>query len=98
MYIMITKERRDTAYRIQCDACAGRIDLDAECEYLIPPAGHVEREIRLAHRHCAPYFKGYWSRVTKPRYVIQEIADQNRNPVITNFLLQLSEEKGGLST
>jgi hypothetical protein len=90
---MITKERRDTKYRIQCDACAGSIDLDEDCEYLIPPAGHYFWEVHLAHRNCASFFKGYWSRVTKPRYIIAEVADHNRNPVIIDFLRQLKQDR-----
>lgn len=93
MHIRITETRGGISYEVLCDACAQPIDLDEDCDYLTQSKG-LRREAKLAHSSCARLpgrFPDHWSQMTKPRYIIQHIADQNRNPIITDFLRQLKQ-------
>lgn len=38
-------------------------------------------------------FTDHWTQMMKPRYILQHIADQNRSPVITDFLRQLKQDQ-----
>ena len=93
MHIQITEARRGTVYEILCDVCGESIDLDEDCDYLTQKNG-VRGEAKLAHRSCARIpgrFTNHWSQIIKPLHIIQHIADQNRHPVITDFLHQLKQ-------
>lgn len=95
MHIRITEARRGTIYEVLCDVCGQMIDLDENCDYLTM-RGPVRGEAKLAHSTCARIpgrFTNHWSQMMKPRYIIQYIADQNRNPVITDFLHKLKEDQ-----
>ena len=95
MHIRITDTRRGTTYEVLCDACGQTIDLDEDCDYLTQRNG-VRGEANLAHRSCARVpgrFTNHWAQVIKPRHIIQHIADQNRSPVITDFLRQLKQDQ-----
>lgn len=95
MHIRITEARRGTTYEVLCDVCGEMIDLDEDCDYLTMRNG-VSREAKLAHSTCARIpgrFKNHWSQMMKPRYIIENIADLNRNPVITDFLRQLKQDQ-----
>ena len=95
MHIRITETRRSTIYEVLCDICGQAIDLDEDCDYLTQSKG-VPGEAKLAHSSCARApgrFTDHWSQMMKPRYIIQHMADQNRNPVITDFLRQLKQDQ-----
>lgn len=95
MHIRITEARRGTIYEVLCDVCGQMIDLDENCDYLTM-RGPVRGEAKIAHSTCARIpgrFTNHWSQMMKPRYIIQYIADQNRNPVITDFLRRLKEDQ-----
>lgn len=71
------------------------IDLDEDCDYLTM-RGPVRGEAKLAHSPSVRIpgrFKNCWSQMMKPRYIIQHMADLNRNPVITDFLRQLKQDQ-----
>ena len=77
MHIRITEQRRGTAYEVLCDVCGQAIDLDETCDYLTMKNG-VCREANIAHRSCGRIpgrFTNHWTRMTKPRHIIQDIAD-----------------------
>ena len=93
MHIRISEARRGTTYEVLCDVCGEMIDLDEDCDYLTQRNG-VITEAKLAHSPCARIpgrFTNHWTQMMKPRHIIQNIADQNRNPVITDFLHQLKQ-------
>ena len=95
MNIRITETRGGSNYEILCDVCGQAIDLDEDCDYLTQMSG-VRGEAKLAHSSCARVpgrFMDHWSQMIKPRYIIQHMADQNRNPVITDFLRQLKQQQ-----
>ena len=95
MHIRINDTRRDTIYEVLCDVCGEMIDLDEDCDYLTLKNG-VRGEAKIAHRPCARIpgrFINHWSQIVKPRHIIQHIAEQNRNPVITDFLRQLKQDQ-----
>ena len=95
MHIRITETRGGSSYEVLCDVCGQAIDLDEDCDYLTQSNG-VRVEAKLAHSSCARTpgrFTNHWSQMMKPRYIIQHIADQNRSPVITDFLRQLKQDQ-----
>jgi hypothetical protein len=95
MHIRITDARRGVTYEVLCDVCGEAIGLDENCDYLTMRNG-VSREAKIAHSPCARIpgrFKNHWTQMMKPIHIIQNIADQNRNPIITNLLRQLKEDK-----
>lgn len=95
MHIRITDTHRSITYEVLCDVCGQPIDLDEDCDYLTQKSG-VRREAKLAHSSCARApgrFLEHWTQMMKPRYIIQDIADQNRSPVITDFLRQLKQAR-----
>jgi hypothetical protein len=95
MHIRITETRGGGIYEVLCDVCGQAIDLDEDCDYLTQKSG-VRREAKLAHSSCASApgrFMDHWTQMMKPRYIIQHIADQNRSPVITDFLRQLKQDQ-----
>ena len=95
MHIRITEARRGTTYEVLCDVCGQAIDLDEDCDYLTMRRP-VRGEAKLAHSTCARIpgrFTNHWAQVLKPRNIIRYIADQNRNPVITDFLRQLKQDQ-----
>src|SRR5687768_15151771 len=95
MHIRITETRGGCSYEVLCDACGQAIDLDEDCDYLTQSRG-VRGEAKLAHSSCARVpgrFTDHWSQMIKPRHIIQHMADQNRNPVITDFLRQLKQDQ-----
>ena len=95
MHIRITETRGGSIYEVLCDVCGQAIELDEDCDYLTQMNG-VRGEAKLAHSSCARVpgrFTDHWSQMMKPRYIIQHIADQNRNPVITDLLRQLKQQQ-----
>ena len=95
MHIRIAEARRGTTYEVLCDVCGEMIDLDEDCDYLTM-RGPVRGEAKIAHSTCARIpgrFTNHWSQMMKPRYIIQHIADQNRSPVIIDFLRQLKQDE-----
>jgi len=95
MHIRINEERRGATYEVLCDVCGEAIDLDENCDYLTMRNG-VSREAKIAHSPCARIpgrFTNHWTQMMKPRWIIQNIADQNRNPLITDLLRQLKEDQ-----
>ena len=95
MHIRITETRGGSIYEVLCDACGQAIDLDEDCEYLTERKG-VRGEAKLAHSSCARVpgrFTDHWSQMMKPRYILQHMLEQNRSPVITDFLRQLKQDQ-----
>ncbi|MBK8466327.1 MAG: hypothetical protein IPL32_10895 [Chloracidobacterium sp.] len=95
MHIRITEARRGTTHEVLCDVCGEAIGLDEDCDYLTT-RGPVRGEAKIAHSPCARIpgrFTNHWSQMMKPRYIIQQIADQNRNPVITDLLHKLKQDQ-----
>ena len=95
MHIRISEARRGTTYEILCDVCGQAIDLDEDCDYLTmrgPVRGEAKACTPLMRPHPGPLHKSL-GQIIKPRHIIQHIADQNRNPVITDFLRQLKQDQ-----
>ena len=95
MHIRITDRRRGTTYEVLCDVCGEMMGLDEDCDYLTA-RGPVRGEAKIAHSPCARIpgrFTNHWTQMMKPRWIIETIADQNRNPVITDFLRQLKQDQ-----
>ena len=95
MHIRIMDTRHGVTYEVLCDVCGQAIDLDENCDYLTMRNG-VSREAKLAHSMCSRIpgrFTNHWSQMMKPRWIIQNMADQNRNPVITDFIRQLKQDQ-----
>ena len=49
-------------------------------------------------RECAKQFPDgvvgdHWTQMMKPRYILQHMLEQNRSPVITDFLRQLKQDQ-----
>ena len=95
MHIRITETRGGSIYEVLCDACGQAIDLDEDCDYLTQSEGGGG-EAKLAHSSCARVpgrFANHWSQMIKPRHIIQHMAEQNRHPIITDFLRQLKQDQ-----
>lgn len=96
MHIRITDTHRSITYEVLCNVCGQPIDLDEDCDYLFPQSKGVRGEAKLAHSSCARTpgrFAEHWTQMMKPRYIIAALADQNRSPVITDFLRQLEQAR-----
>ena len=95
MHIRIMDTNRAVTYEVLCDVCGQMIDLDEDCDYMTM-RGPVRGEAKLAHSTCARIpgrFTNHWSQMMKPRYIIQNIAELSRNPVISDFLVKLKQDQ-----
>jgi hypothetical protein len=102
MHIRLRDTRSGMIAEVLCDVCGQMIGLDEDCEYLFPrdrnPPIRTEfsEDSSVVHRPCARVpgrFDRHWSQVTKVRWILFQIAETGRSPVITEFLSQLAADR-----